>query len=78
MSNYLIGNDPSQWHSSIPNYAGVFYDNVYPGVQLVYYGNSQRRLEYDFVVSPGADPREIQLEFAGVDGLCSTRWETWW
>src|SRR5207249_2037089 len=48
-------------------YAKVEYRDVYPGVNLVYYGN-QRQLEYDFVVSPGADPKAITLEFDGVDG----------
>ena len=59
-SNYFIGNDPTKWRTSVPNYAKVKYANVYPGVDLVYYGN-QGQLEYDFVVQPGADPRPIQL-----------------
>jgi hypothetical protein len=45
----------------VPNYAKVKYTSVYPGVDLVYYGN-QRQLEYDFVVQPGADPRQIALQ----------------
>ena len=60
-SNYFIGNDPSQWHSNVPNYAKVKYAGVYPGVDLIYYGN-QGQLEYDFVVQPGADVRRIILE----------------
>ena len=60
-SNYFIGNDPKKWRTDVPNYAKVKYANVYPGVDLVYYGN-QGRLEYDFVVAPGADPRAITLE----------------
>jgi hypothetical protein len=59
-SNYFIGNDPKKWRTNVPNYAKVKYANVYPGVDLVYYGN-QGQLEYDFVVQPGADPRPIQL-----------------
>jgi hypothetical protein len=59
-SNYFIGNDPKKWRTHVPNYAKVKYANVYPGVDLVYYGN-QGQLEYDFVVQPGADPRSIQL-----------------
>jgi hypothetical protein len=51
--NYFIGNDPGKWHSRIQTYARVKYAGVYPGVDLVYYGN-QRQLEYDFVVAPGA------------------------
>jgi hypothetical protein len=38
-SHYLIGNDPSQWRKNVPNYAKVAYDEVYPGIDLVYYGN---------------------------------------
>jgi hypothetical protein len=59
-SNYFIGSDPKQWHTSVPNYAKVKYTNVYPGVDLVYHGN-QGRLEYEFVVQPSADPRQIRL-----------------
>jgi hypothetical protein len=62
-SNYLIGNDPKKWRTDVPNYAKVKYRGVYPGVDLVYYGN-QRQLEYDFVVAPGADPATIRL---GID-----------
>ena len=59
-SNYFIGNDPKKWRTNVPNYAKVKYANVYPGVDLVYYGN-QGQLEYDFMVSPGADPAAITL-----------------
>ena len=64
VSNYLIGNDPSQWHTNVPNYAQVEEQGVYPGVDLIYYGN-QRQLEYDFTVAPGADPGVIRLAFRG-------------
>lgn len=60
-SNYFIGNDPSQWHSDVPNFSKVKYQQPYPGVDLVFYGNPQN-LEYDFVVAPGADPRSITLD----------------
>ena len=67
-SNYFIGNDPSKWHRRIPNFARVRYAAVYPGIDLVYYGN-QKQLEYDFVVKPEADPRSIELSFgAGPEG----------
>jgi len=56
--NFLAGRDPSKWHSGIPTYAKVNFANVYPGIDLVFYGN-QRQLEYDFVVAPGADPKQI-------------------
>jgi hypothetical protein len=60
-SNYFIGNDPKKWHSNVPNYAEVKYASVYPGVDLIYYGN-QGQLEYDFVVQPGADFSRIVLD----------------
>ena len=60
-SNYLIGNDPKKWHTNVPTYAKVKYNDVYPGVDLVYYGN-QGQLEYDFVVAPGVDPGNIALD----------------
>jgi Abnormal spindle-like microcephaly-assoc'd, ASPM-SPD-2-Hydin/Beta-propeller repeat len=66
-SNYLIGRDPAKWRTGVPNYARVRYTGVYPGVDLVYYGN-QGQLEYDFVVAPGADPRLIRLEVGAVGG----------
>ncbi len=59
-SNYFIGNDPAQWHTDVPNFARVKYESVYPGVDLVFYGN-QRQLEYDFILAPGADPSAIRL-----------------
>lgn len=68
VSNYFVGNDPSHWHTNIPNYAKVKYSGVYPGIDLVYYGN-QQALEYDFVVAPGASPDAIALDFKGVQGL---------
>ena len=63
-SNYFIGNDPAKWRTNIPTYAKVKYEGVYPGVDLVYYGN-QGQLEYDFVVAPGADPGLVTLAFEG-------------
>lgn len=66
--NYFIGADPRAWRVGAPTYAKVRYRSVYPGVDLVYYG-AQRRVEYDFIVAPGADPRAIELGFEGVDAL---------
>jgi hypothetical protein len=66
--NYFVGNDPQKWHRNIPTYARVKYAQVYPGVDLVFYGN-QHKLEYDFVVAPGADPNVIRMNLAGADKL---------
>jgi Abnormal spindle-like microcephaly-assoc'd, ASPM-SPD-2-Hydin/Beta-propeller repeat/Cep192 domain 4 len=67
-TNYFIGNDPSRWHTGVPTFAKIRYQAIYPGVDLIYYGN-QSQLEYDFVVAAGADPHSIHLAFEGVDGL---------
>ncbi|MGA8221160.1 MAG: kelch repeat-containing protein [Candidatus Acidiferrales bacterium] len=68
VSNYYIGNDPSKWRTNVPTYERVKYHEVYPGVDLIFYGN-QRQLEYDFVVAPGANPKEISLEIDGSSAL---------
>ncbi|HLM02774.1 MAG TPA: SBBP repeat-containing protein, partial [Pyrinomonadaceae bacterium] len=64
-SNYLVGNDSARWQTDVPNYSKVKYEQIYNGVDLVYYGNNQR-LEYDFLVRPDADPNQIKLKFDGV------------
>jgi len=66
--NYFIGKDPRRWRAGIATYAKVAYQNLYPGVDLIYYGN-QRQLEYDFLVHPGTDPNIIALSFEGTDQL---------
>lgn len=63
-SNYFIGNDPAKWRTNVPQYRRVLESNVYPGVNLIYYG-TQGKLEYDFDIAPGADPSAIQLAFHG-------------
>ena len=63
-SNYFIGSNRSKWRSNIPQFARVSYEDVYPGINLVFYGK-QGQLEYDFQVAPGADPSQAQLEFDG-------------
>jgi hypothetical protein len=67
-SNYFIGNDPARWQTNVAQYGKVKYQSVYPGIDLIYYGN-QRQLEYDLVVAPGADPKKIRLAFKGVKTL---------
>jgi hypothetical protein len=67
-ANYFLGNDTEQWRASIPIYAKVKYEGVYPGVDLVYNGN-HGQLEYDFVLEAGADPRGITLNFEGADKI---------
>ena len=62
-SHYLIG-EPERWRQDVPTFARVRYDEVYPGVSLLFYG-SERQIEYDFVVAPGADPAAVVLAFDG-------------
>ena len=71
-SNYLLGNDPKKWRTNVPNYARVEYRNIYSGVSLVYYGH-QGRLEDDFEVEPGANPRAIRLEISGAKKITLDR-----
>ncbi|MBS1212441.1 MAG: Cell surface protein, partial [Proteobacteria bacterium] len=66
--NYLLGKDPRRWRTGIETYGKVHYSEVYPGIDLVYYGN-QRQLEHDFIVAPGADPARIRLAFDGARSL---------
>jgi hypothetical protein len=66
--NYLRGSGPRDWQIDVPNFTRVRYENVYPGIDLVYYGNDGQ-LEYDFVLAPGADPSSIVLDFEGADGI---------
>jgi hypothetical protein len=66
--NYFRGSDPTQWRTNVTTFAKVRYEQVYPGINLIFYGN-QRQLEFDFVVAPGADPRQIALTFEGAEKL---------
>jgi beta-propeller repeat-containing protein/Big-like domain-containing protein len=65
--NYLRSK-PGESRTGIPTYARVRYSSLYPGIDLVFYGNN-RQLEYDLVVSPGADPGQIKLGISGADNL---------
>jgi hypothetical protein len=66
--NYFIGNDSNNWHTNIPTFGGARYEDVYPGIDLAYYGNDGQ-LEYDFIVSAGANPNAISLSFTGADSV---------
>jgi len=64
VSNYFLRDDPTRWITHVPNCAKVRYENVYPGIDLVYYGNHQQ-LEYDYILAPGADPDRVHLRLRG-------------
>jgi uncharacterized repeat protein (TIGR01451 family) len=67
-SNYFTGSDPDHWRTNVPNYARVSVDEIYPGIDVVYYGH-KRELEFDFIVAPGADPGSIQFEATGANSV---------
>ncbi len=67
-ANYFIGNNPAKWHRNVPTYGQIRYKNVYPGIDLIYYGN-QQQMEYDFAVAPGADASRIQFEVKGANSI---------
>jgi hypothetical protein len=67
-TNYFIGNDPTKWRTNVPSFARVKYADVYPGIDLVAYGNAGN-LEYDFQVRPGADPGRIAMSVDGADRI---------
>ena len=67
-SNYFIGNDPAKWRANVSTYAKVKYEEVYPGIDMVYHGD-QGNLEYDFVVAGGADPGDIKIQYEGARSL---------
>src|SRR5512141_968535 len=67
-TDYILGNQPSRWRRAVPHFARVRYGGAYPGIDVVYYG-SGKQLEYDFVVSPGADPSRIRLQFGGAQSV---------
>jgi hypothetical protein len=67
-SNYLVGAKVN-WHTDIPNFAKVRATDVYKGIDAIYYGTDQQRLEFDFVVSPGSDPSLVRLKFAGAQSV---------
>ncbi|MCH9031770.1 MAG: SBBP repeat-containing protein, partial [candidate division Zixibacteria bacterium] len=60
--NYFIGNDPNEWHTDVPNYSAVLYEQIYDGINLKYYGDG-KKMEYDFIVSPGADYSQIKIQY---------------
>ena len=67
-SHYYRGNDPARWLTGVPQFGRVAYEEIYPGIDAVFYGN-QRQLEYDLVVAPGANPGRVRLSFEGADGI---------
>ena len=68
-ASYFLGGDSTQWRAGASLFSRVRLDEIYPGVQLIYYPAKSAQLEYDFVVQPGADPKRIALKISGADKL---------
>jgi len=68
--NYFIGNNPTKWHTDVPNFDAVILKEIYPGIDLKYYGNGDGKLEYDFIIQPGADFSQIAIRYDGVENVC--------
>ena len=66
--SYFIGKDQKNWHTNIKTYRRVKYEGVYPGIDQIFYGNGEQ-LEYDFIVSAGANPGTIRLQISGQNEL---------
>ena len=64
IANYFPASDPKTWTTNIPTYSRVHYSGLYPGIDVAFYGN-QKKLEYDFILQPGADPTLISLSLRG-------------
>ncbi|HSR05535.1 MAG TPA: SBBP repeat-containing protein, partial [Bryobacteraceae bacterium] len=71
ISNYFIGNDPTKWRTNVPNYGRVALREVYPGIDLIFYGK-ERQLEYDWLIAPGADPKQIRVKWEGANQISKT------
>ena len=64
-SHYYRSSDPQRWQTDVPQFGSVRYSGVYRGVDLVYYATKEGRIEYDLIVSPGADPAGIAFALRG-------------
>jgi uncharacterized protein (TIGR03437 family) len=67
-SNYFTGRDPKQWRRGVRAFGKVRYQGIYPGVDLIFYGN-QRKMEYDLIAAPGADLSRIRFRVSGAESV---------
>jgi hypothetical protein len=70
--NYFLGADPARWRTHVPSYSEITHKNIYPDIDLRYFGYNQS-LKYEFIVHPGADPSSIQIEYDGIESLAMTK-----
>jgi hypothetical protein len=67
-SNYMIGNDSARWRSGVRQFGRVRVPAIYPGIDLVYYGNGSQ-LEHDYMVAANADPTRIRMQIQGANAV---------
>lgn len=67
--NYFLGNDPSKWHTEVPNYSSILYKGVYPGIDIRFSGERSGRPMYEVIAGPGADLGKVKIEYEGIDEL---------
>jgi hypothetical protein len=66
--NYFIGNDPTKWHTDVPNYEAITIKDIYPGIDLRYSGDGGGQAAYEFIAAPGADIAQVKVEYEGAEG----------
>jgi hypothetical protein len=67
--NYYQGNDPGKWRTEVPTFKSVLYREAYPGIDLKFYGTRQQQVEYDLIIKPGADPKQVKFLYQGIKAL---------
>jgi hypothetical protein len=72
VTNYYIGSDPAKWRTDVHQFREVRYSGVYPGIDLIFYGN-RGQLEFDFDVAPWADPSQILISVGGANARKSQK-----
>jgi hypothetical protein len=65
--NYFIGNNPSKWHTDVPNYEAIVLKDIYTGIDLRCSGDGNGQAVYEYVVAPGADIAQIKVEYEGAE-----------
>ncbi|QQS31237.1 MAG: PKD domain-containing protein [Sphingobacteriales bacterium] len=67
--NYFIDNEPKNWATFVPMYREVQYQNLYNGIELRLYTQSDQAIKYDFIVAPNANADQIEVEYRGTDDI---------
>jgi len=65
--NYFLGNDPTQWHTDVPNYEAITLRDIYPGIDVKYSGDGGGQAAYEFIASPSADVSQIKVAYEGAE-----------